>query len=329
MQTSLIGTTYDLLSFHEQGTYAVFERCFTKALRYFSIELDDDNRRFLRNWTFHFLRATGYIDVVRTGSTSTWSVSPAALVQRGETDFVLIGSLKQEESLRNVAGPEQLFEIRSTCVQSVLPKEVSLFPNVVQLVANRTQAETVARRSGLNLTCDYQEKMFSLLPSICSVFTEVLVEWQAAPVFESDTVLRYDAEQQCWQPYHEINPLDHGLYKTESKFAKPQYFIAERILRSRRLKIYRVIDEEWAQLAAAAKLHIKIPLRYESDARRLLISGTFEKLRLPTILERCLRSGTLVQPEVIAGRRIYENIAYKNIWRLVAKLPLFEVEKSI
>jgi len=326
--TSIIGSTYDLLAFDHAGNFGKFDRCFSKAAQYLSVDMDDIMRRKLRNRAFYYLRTIGYLDVSHSKLRTEWTVSPPSLVQRGENDFVLIGGSNDEISMRGHAANKDLRVINSTENGLTLPPGVSFFPHVAQLIATEEEAKTIADRSGLSVSLFYQDKLFKCLPSIQTVFETVLIRLDRIAVFEPNSVKRLNLEKTRWEwePYAEMRPLEAGLFRRqEFEYSPADYFLAVSTS-PYDLEVFRVTDPEWAFVCFFSKLDIKLRVRYSLTEQKIFVSKMFQNFRIPSLLERCFRSGTLLAPEVIREWSIYSNIFYRNLWRLIAKYPVFEVE---
>jgi hypothetical protein len=325
MCNSIIGATYDLLAFYGEGNDSTLDQCFTKVTKYFALDVNEGMRRRLRNVAFHYLRSTGYIDVVRSGSTTNWSLSPSALVQRHERDFVLIGGTREATALRKVVGAHQLGDIRSQNKGYDLGAGILFFPEVTQYIASIEEAVAVAKKTNLSLSLDFQTNLFKHLPSINSVVGDVLVINNNTEIFDQNSAKYFSTEDRTWKPYAEMRPFMPGLFKHEFRFSLPQYLIATNNS-SNELEIFRLLDREWALVCFSHKLNIKVPLCYNQRKQRLSIAKPIYELRMPTLLERCFRSGTLLAPELDSEWLHYDNISQRNLWRLIAKLPIFKVE---
>lgn len=210
--------------------------------------------------------------------------------------------------------------------KSNFPSGTTLFPDVFELRATISEASRIAYKIGVELSLDYQEKFFRFLPRLSAVLETTLRHDTTTPLFEPNSANWFSLEEPRWQPYSEMQPYSPGLYKCELKYAAPRYFIAVPAADSK-LETFYVSDSEWALLCLHAKLDLKLPIRYSTNDETLWVSrGGFEELRLPTLLERCFRSGMLSQPKLDQNWSKYANIRQKNVWRLMAKFPVFALE---
>lgn len=325
MGHSLIGTTYDLLSFHKMGSYGSFERSFAKACSYHSIEFEPARQRIFRNWAFQFLRSTGYIDVLRMGNKTTWTSAPAALVECGKDYFQLVGTSENERSLRDLA-PDAITEVTNgLSMVSTFSNSLQFFPNRILLRASQEEAAKISQKTGIHLSLDYQNRLFDKLPALNTVISEVLLEWYGSTaIFEPDSAKRFELHSGTWVPYSEMSPLEAGLFRREYEFARPDYYIAVHTKKSRP-RVFRVLDPEWTNICFHAKLNLKIPMMYDAQQNALHVPKSAENLKLPTLLERCLRSGTLSAPDSKKDQWIYKNIGHRNLWRMLSKFPIFQV----
>ena len=78
-------------------------------------------------------------------------------------------------------------------------------------------------------------------------------------------------------------------------------------------------------LCLFGKLKQKIKLRYDAQSKQLKIERV-GSLNFPTLVERCLRSGTMMSPQYDRQWTIYENIDVRSYWLLLSKYPIFQVE---
>ncbi len=321
---SLTGITYDLLTFDGYGNFGKFDRCFTKAAQFLSLKLDEELRRRLRNRAFFYLRVNGYLDIHYLRSKTEWTIAPATLVQRGEKDFVLIGSSKEHTSIRHYVSNSKLNQIKSNENEQAMPSGLSFYPYVTQLTITADEAQVIARKIGVSLSLFYQDKLFEHLPTLQSVFESVITKADGGANFESDSTKKFNFNKFQWEPYDATSPPT-GFFRNEFKYISPEYFIVASTKR-KFLEVFRVTEREWAFVCALAKLQIKLPIRYQTENQKLAISRKFSEFRIPNLLERCLRSGTLLAPEIKHEWSIYSSISYRNLWRLIAKLPIFKLE---
>jgi hypothetical protein len=246
------------------------------------------------------------------------------LVQRRDDEFVLIGSSERYEQLRKAAFSSQVRQVSQSDVK--LACGTTLFPDIFELRATTSEAARLASKIGVELSLDYQDNLFRSIPRISTVLETTLQRDTAAPLFEPNSAAWFSLEQRSWQPYAEMQALKPGLYKTELRYAAPRYFVASSRADDS-LETFFVSDSEWALICLHAKLDLKLPIRYSTIDETLWVSrGGFAELRLPTLLERCLRSGMLSQPGLDQNWSKYANLRHKNVWRLLAKFPIFSLE---
>lgn len=326
MQRSLVGITYDLLTFDGNGTFAQFDRCFRKACRYLDFEPDDPSRRKLRNVALWYLRTTGFLDVVQDGRTSAWSIAPGNLVQRSDEDFVLVGSSEAARTIMLNAPAEQLSWLDSSD-GGLVEGGIRFFPPMLCLRAPFAEVEALAARVGLSVERGYQRRFFRCLPGIDAVLREAVAEDPLTGGFEPGTTDAFDFARCDWLPSNDPRPVVAGLFRQSFEFAPPRYVIAAGS-RGRGLTIFRVNLPEWTLIAALALLSGALPARYERRQQRLLVSRRYNNaLRLPTLVERCLRSGTLLSPSVSHDWFAYDGLAPASVARLAKKLPVMTIEE--
>lgn len=324
MQASLISATYDLLAFARSGDFGKFDRCFTKACAFFSLRLDDPARRKLRNLALWYLRGSGYLDVSYTDTGTRWSAAPATFVQRSEKDFVLVADSATAMAVRDVAPASSLRWIRSS--DGNLSPGVPFFPDVLQLNASNHEIEALGRSAHVSISFSYQARLFSSLPSLRSILAKGVARDDNGPMFEPHTTKRLDLSSGDWRPYPEPRPFEPGLYRTSFDYAA-RFTVAVQGP-SRELLVFRVTEREWALVAALGLLKTPLRLRYDRVERRLSVPRTFRRMRLPTLLERSFRSGTLLNPVSASTSLVYSGITYASMRRLALNLPLFSVEVS-
>jgi hypothetical protein len=327
MQRSLVGVTYDLLTFDGYGTFAQFDRCFRKACRYLEFEPDEVNRRKLRNVALWYLRTTGFLDVVQGARTSTWSIAPANLVERSDEDFVLVGGSEAARNIMLNAPSEQLSWLDNSD-GGLVDGGIRFFPRMLCVRARFAEVEALAVRLGLSVERAYQRRFFRSLPGIDAVLREAVAEDPLSGGFEPGSTDAFDFARCEWLPSNDPRPLGAGLFRQRFEFAPPRYVIAAGA-RARRLTIYRVNVPEWTLVAALVLLNVALPARYGRRQQRLLVSRRYHRaLRLPTLIERSLRSGTLLNPAVSGEWIAYEGLTPASVARLAKKLPVMPIEET-
>ncbi len=324
MPNSIIATAYDLLSFHGSGNDGLFERCFEKVCSFYNAPLNDTDKKKHRRWAYHFLRSVGYIELVR--STRQWCTVPPVLVEIGDCEFALLGATIDTERLQQVAPKNALSECVPKYTTNLFP--VSFFPTLPLLKATKVEVRRLAEKNEFKATFDYQNNLFQFFPSIDTVLSKVLVPVTDFPIFQPNSGRKFDFNTNEWEVHPVLQPYSPGLYRSDLEFAAPKYFFA--LPGKDQLEIFILRDREWALICLLAKFGRKLRLQYNRKASTLMIqSSGYAELRLPTLLERCLRSGTLTAPDMMtSGWTSYHNIRYANIWHLLAKLPIFSVDIS-
>lgn len=325
MPSSIVGATYDLLEFEGSGNFGKFDRCFTKACAFHSFSPDDSARRKLRNVAFRHLIDAGYLDVSYTATTTNWSTAPANLVQRSEFDFVLVGGSAAADRLSRLAPRQHLRSIRSKD-DGLVPEGVTFFPSTLQLTASLRDAEAFARATSVHLSPSYQVQFFTRLPSLRAVLATCAEEDTNSPMFEPDKTTRFSVRAASWEPYAETRPLESGLYRRSFDYGPPTYLVA---LMSPTRRVLRVKEREWVLVVALASLRLSLTAQYDRTRRRLLVSRIYHRaLRLPTLLERSLRSGTLQRPSNTREWLVYDGIEPSSVLRLREKFPIFTIEET-
>lgn len=320
--SSLIGISYDLLAYHGSGSDGLFERCFEKASNFVGCDWNDELLKKRRRWAYHFLRCNGYIEVVR--SLSKWSVSPPSLVECKDKIFLLIGGTREREKLLSTASKGALREIVSKFNDNQLPQHMSFFPSILELKASKAEAIQIAKEIDVNISFDYQQCLFKYLPSLDHVLNAVLTKLPTKPVFEANAAKYFDTARREWIPFSGLYPEQPGLYRNDPRFSRPSYYCATSS--DAGLEVFFVQDREWAIIFLCAFSGIKLSMQYRIDNGQITVDASgFEELRLPTLLERCLRSGSLMEPTYTSNGMVYENIRYANLWRLVSKFPVFSL----
>jgi hypothetical protein len=326
VRTSVVAATYDLLAFAGGGDFGKFDQCFTKACAFFSLSLADLARRKLRSIAFRHLRDGGYLDVSYAQHGTRWSVAPATFVQRCKGDFVLIANSATVAAVCTLAPASSVRWIRSS--DGTLSPGAPFFPDVLQLNASDQETEALGRSADVSTSLSYQAQIFRSLPSLRSVLANGVSRDEAGPMFEPNTTARLELSSGEWRPYPEPCALESGLYRTTFDHGAPRFTIAANG-NSRDLLTFRVIESEWALVAALALLKAPLRLSYNRSEQRLSVPSTLRRaLRLPTLLERSFRSGTLLNPVNAAAMQVYDRITYASMRRLAQKLPLFSIEVS-
>lgn len=325
MRSSLVGVTYDLLEFEGTGNFGQFDRCFTKASAYLAIPHDSaERRKMLRNTTFRYLRTTGFLDV-QDATKTTWSTVPAHLVQCSDTDFVFIGGSMSMATLREFASTVTLCAIVSESAD-VKSGATPLYPNLVRVSGPLSEIAVLSQRSQIPLSLFYQRRLFQHMPSLKFVLANAVEEEVHGAMFEPNSTTKLDFSSSNWEPYAETRAFEPGLYRRSFEHGPPAYQIAASS-KDDQIVVFRVKQREWVLVAALALLGLSLPLQYTRDSRRLSVFRGYDRvLRLPTLIERCFRSGTFMNPSSNRDWINYEGIDSESVQRLTSRLPIFTYE---
>lgn len=324
MRPSIIGTLFDLLQFEGHGNFGQFDRCFRKTAAFFSLGADDAMLRKLRNIAFWYLRCTGYVDVSYTPSTTSWSTAPPNLVQRGEQDFALVAGSASAVAILAATSRDAVREERSPD-GGLVPDRIPFFPSLLCVNTSVTEARDACRRANISLGLSYQSQLFQRVPSVDSVLRRALMRDDDRP-FEPESTDRFDFASCTWERFTETRAFEAGLYRQSFDYRAPTYAIVAPS-RHKRLATFRVIERDWVLVAALSLLRAALPIRYEKETKRLYVSKRYHaSLPLPTLIERCLRSGTLLNPSTTGDWSVYGGVLSSSITRLTGKLPIFSSE---
>lgn len=326
MAKSLIGTTYDLLAYHRSGNSELLKRSFDKAASHLKIETSDENSKKLRNWTVQFLRTTGFIDIEPLQR--KWSLSPPALIETSNEIFVFLGSSSHKEALRKVAPVTSIKERPGTHKEKGFPEGVTLFPSTLTIALDRKKAVTIADELGVHIVLDYQSDLFTYFPSFESVWSGVSVRMNEQPLFPPDTASYFNMTVNEWYPVKSMYPEEAGLYRCEPQYAATRFYVATKA-DDHSLEVFQIVDREWVLACFCFLFGYKIGLQYNKQRESLLVQKSrFEDLRLPTLMERCFRSGSMTQPILEPFGFRYETIRLANLRKLITKMPIFTVEQK-
>lgn len=325
MSKSIIATTYDLLTFHQSGNDGTFDSCFEKVLAFLDVSLDEAMKTKYRRWSFQFFRTTGYLDVVP--GESKWAISPAALVQTSADKFVLVGSTKELALFRALVDKDEVETCAPRIQHAGFPKDVYLFPELLALRGNLLRARNVGARLGVAVSEQYQNVIFSRLPSLGSVLDSLLILVGSGSVFEANSAKVFDVRKKEWLTFVGMYPDGPGLYRHDYKYSPPKYYVCVEKC-SGEYSVYLIRDREWVLPSFCFSFEKKIPISYQATSKTVhLPKLQFAELRLPTLLEKCLRSGSIMEPELLRGGLSYKNVEPANFWTLVSRIPIFRVEQ--
>lgn len=326
MSKSVVATTYDLMQFHESGNNGTFDRCFEKVLAFLDVTLDDAIKAKYRRWSFQFLRTTGFLDVVP--GESKWAVSPAALVQTAADKFVLVGGSTELALFRSLVDKGEVETCAPRIQDDCFPKDVYLFPEVLSLRGNLLRARNIGSRLGIAVSEQYQSVIFNRLPSLSSAIDSLLVPVGSGSVFEAGSAKVFNVWNDEWTAFAGMYPDRAGLYRHDYKYSPPKYYVCVDN-DSNEYCVYLIRDREWVVASFCFFFEKKIPISYEAGSKTVhLPKLQFAELRLPTLLEKCLRSGRMMEPELTRGGLSYKNIEPANFWTLVSRIPIFQVEQK-
>lgn len=318
MNTSIGLATYDLLLYHGSGSFALFERCFKKALSYCSVSLPDTVTRQYRNFLYHHLRTTGYIDVVSDSSVD-WAAAPPALVQTEPDQYVLIGGSVHEALLRAHLSSTAISTSSARESFHGIPQGTVLYPKLLSLQLQPDEVQRLGESTELSFSNQYQQTIFASLPTPKSVFKAVLEQTSAD--FEPDSAEILKPTDLQWAPYPHLAPTEPGLYRQQFAFSRKLSLY----LVTPELDTFKIRDAEWAYFCFLVKNKLPLRISYDQQTKVLSWHRPFTQFRLPTLLERCLRSGKL-QPPARQGRLYhYPNIQLKSLQILQSKYQFLEV----
>lgn len=327
MERSIIGTALDLLQFEGRGDFGHFDRCFRKACAFFSLGADDAAIRKLRNIALWYLRSTGYVDSNQSTSSCNWSTAPPNLVQRRDQDFALIGGSASAAAVVATTRPDSVRELRSPD-GGLVPDTMRFFPSLLCMHVSAEEAQAICRRANVSLGLSYQSHLFQRIPSVDSVLRGAVTQDGEGGPFDPESTHRFNFASCRWEPFGETRAFEPGLFRRsfDYNYALPSYEVAAPS-RHQRLATFRIVEREWVLVVALALLRVTLPIRYEKETQRLHVSKRYHaELRLPTLLERCLRSGTLLNPSPAREWLAYDGVLGSSFARLTTKLPIFSAE---
>lgn len=319
MTQSLSLTTYDLMNYYGTGNFGLFERCFNRALDSLALdfEVEENDRRYYRNSVFRYLRSLGYIDVFNYGGKTTWCVPPPCLVQRAENSFVLVGGSQAVWTISELS--TDLGRINDSS-SGLIKIDIDL----LEFQINSVIAEKLSAKANFQLSLHYQKKLFDFLPSLQTVYNKVLETVDCSIDLDPSHSYVYSIESNRWDSFTDGTPIKEGLYKTQFLDMKTSFFLVTSD-RHRSKSIKRLYSSEWALICLLGKLRLKLKLHYDAHIKQLKIERA-SYLNFPTLVERCLRSGTMMSPKYDRLWTVYENIDVRSYWLLLSKYPIFQVE---
>jgi len=319
---SVIQTMFDLMTYYGSGNDCISERCFEKSVDFLGLSLTDSEYTRFRRYAFHYLKSIGYIDVL--GSGSQWATAPSVLVNIENRRWILLADSKKRAASQKLNREFPHKEKLSKSDPLDERYSVKLYPSVLEFDLEDDAAEWLAKELDVKTSKQYQETIFLNLPKLESVIEAMLMPLAHGDIFEPESTKKFDWTTGSWEPYREYRPYQSGLYRSELKYALPKYFIA--CGEESEVIAFQIRDRDWALIVSCHALNIKIPLQYDMKLSAITVPRTgFEELRLPTLLERAFRSGTLLSPDVGQTTFTYQGIPCSELYQLVSKIPVFEV----
>ncbi|MBX9671709.1 MAG: hypothetical protein K2X93_29240 [Candidatus Obscuribacterales bacterium] len=276
--------------------------------------MDEAARKKNRNWIYHHLRCHGYIEAFFENGRSQWSAAEAALVERADNGFVLIGDTQAKHQLVKAAKSVSAINLDV----DTEPKEMIL-PRVLAVNATAPEVQKLAMESGLSLCLNFQQQIFDALPDAGGVFSRLLVELKGLPKIQDLDCSQYSLQDRQWTAIRTDYARSPGLYKTQFKNRVMKFLLV-----SSDNSAFELSDPEWGLVCLFGKLKEKIEVRYNQSKKTLAIQRIPE-LRLPTLIERALRSGTMEAPSITDQWNTYGNIQVRSAWFLASKFPMFRV----
>lgn len=205
---------------------------------------------------------------------------------------------------------------------------VPFYPDLLHLALPADHVARIAYRANVVLTRRYQEQLGARFPSLKSILNATLLHGASGALFEPENTDRLDLPSQGWKPYNESRPGETGLYRRKSRHGPPEYVLAAEGSTGT-MEVFHVPASEWVFVAAMAKLRVTLTLRYNRATRRLTVPRRFHgEALLPTLVERLLRSGTLLNPSPTGDSFGYGGITVPTVERLRALFPFATVEDS-
>lgn len=324
MMSSLISAVNDLLNFHKSGNYGKFDRCVSKALRLFSVNLSQKDHATARNITFHYLRSSGFIDVSYQGTTAKWSRSPHTLIQLEDLGFVPIGTSHFQESVCETFRNSKRKCLDDSQKDSVLPGGVPIYPCLPLISDDPSLIQSKCKETGISVISNLQQTMFRKFPTASEILKECSSPLRDDMILPQNETFRLNFETSVWEQYNETRILDSGLYRIERKYSAPDYFVATEP-RKHMLEVLSIHEREWYSIVALIKLEQRLPLKFDPIKKELTLPKVSNGFKIPTLLERCLRSGRIHGPRHDRSGRTYCGIQQSSVWELIAKLQIFKV----
>ena len=320
MRASISGVVLDLMTFVGEGNFTHFNLLFTKACKYLNCEFDDNFRRTMRNYTFRFLQEAGYVDA----SSNRWAVAPGVLIEIRDGTFAVVANAQTIEVLRSQTRSELSVTPSREKIPN-LPPGVTLYPPECRLNTSISKALELAESVCLNVEINHQKRIFSYLPTQASLLKKAAENCIDPPVFKPGSLQCYDFQDGKWCQYSEISLLEEGLYRKTNDYCFYDYYIA---LQGNFRNQIRIKETDWKLVLALSLLQKKLSVRYNQKLKQLSVSRKYNELALPILLERCLRSGEFRKPERSRDWLTYSGLTKNSLWKLISKLPVFELEIS-
>jgi hypothetical protein len=188
--------------------------------------------------------------------------------------------------------------------------------------------EALAQLTNARVSIAYQDRIFRSLPSIHTVLRDSTVHEDAPPVFEHQCGARFKFSVGEWQPIEGLTAMESGLYRRSFDHAPPEYFVVSSSIDGTH-STFRITHHEWALVVGAQILGRTLPVKYDRKRKQVSMSRNCNKaLRLPTLIERALRSGSLLNPKFSKDWVAYDNVDLDSVRRLRQQFPVFTNEEA-
>ncbi|MBB3059240.1 hypothetical protein [Microbulbifer rhizosphaerae] len=316
MHNSVIGLFYDLLSYHQKGSYHQLVRSFHASLRCIGLSLPDEELARWRRRSVRFLNAVGLVDIdTRRTENLSWQTRSGYLWQQNDKHVVCVGGGLLTRAFYAAIGEEQITWHATGYQPASVPRDIAMYPHFARARSSEKKANQVANELDIQYLVDPAAQIVQNLPALDSV---VNAHTQAVERLPDEVELeRFNFEDSlpAWRPVGEQDLIHSGLIRCQRIGGRYDYFVVVSLNH-----IVRIECPEWSTVLASFLL--KQPINGLWDrANQLLAMPSW--LMFPTLIERLLMAKQFTLPLFTKpGYRIYGGMEDATVSLLSEKTSL-------
>lgn len=316
MHNSVMGLFYDLLSYHQKGSYPQFVRSFHASLRCVELSLPDEELARWRRRSARFLNSVGLVDI-DSGRIENlaWQARVGYLWQQDDKHVVCVGGGLLTRAFCTSIGEEQITWHTTGYQPLSVPRDIAMFPHFARAELSEKEANQVAIELDIQYLIDPAVQIVQHLPTLGSVANNHTHRVERLP--DEVELERFDFEGSptAWKPVGEQDLIYSGLIRCRRIGGRYDNFVVISLNHTVQIEC-----PEWTMMLASFLLKQPINGLWDRTNSRLAIP---KWLKLPTQIERLLMAGQFTFPVFTKpGYRIYGGVEDATVNLLSEKISL-------